>query len=150
MMSSFGRIEIRTILMMIAFVLTSTIPTPTRAETQIAGASCALSVDAHDTTLQAVIAKLGATFGFQLRTSADLSRPVDGSYQGSLREVITRLLDGYDFFIRRSGDVTEVVVVKSSGVTAVVTPAAAAALMSVAPSRSRSETRRLVSTSGRY
>ena len=150
MMSSFGRIGIRTILMMIAFVLTSAIPTPTRSETQIAGVSGALSVDAHDTTLQAVIAKLGATFGFQLRTSADLSRPVEGSYRGSLREVITRLLDGYDFFIHRSGDVTEVVVVEFSGMTVVVTPAAAAALMSVAPSRSRSETRRLESTSGRY
>ena len=144
------RIVLRPMLAMIAFVVTSAVPSPTWSETQIANASGALSIDAHDTTLQEVVVKLSATFGIRFRSSADLSRPVDGSYQGSLREVITRLLDGYDFFVRRSGDVTEVVIVGSSGKSATAAPVAVAAPISASPSREGIELRRLRSTSGRY
>jgi hypothetical protein len=113
---------------MVTIILMSAVPTPTRSETQIAGAPGALSVDAHATTLQEVLATLSAAFGFQIRTSADLSRPVNGSYRGSLRAVITRLLDGYDFFVHRFGDDIEVVVVRSSGrTTGAVAPVASAA-----------------------
>jgi hypothetical protein len=134
-------------LVLIGFVFMSAIPTPTRSETQIAGASGAVSVDAHDTTLQSVIAKLSATFGFRFRSSADLNRPINGSYRGSLREVVTRLLDGYDFVLYRSDEVTEVVVVRRSGMTTAAAPVATAAPPIVPPSRNL---RRSESTSGRY
>lgn len=113
-----------TLLAMAACALMSAVPTPARAETQIAGVPGALSVEAHDTTLQAVLAALSASFGFQIRTSTDLNRSVDGTYRGSLREVITRLLEGYDFFVHKSGDDIEVVVVGFSGTAAAPAPVA--------------------------
>jgi hypothetical protein len=120
---------------MMAFALMTAVASPTRAETQIAGAPDALSLEAHETTLQAVLATLSASFGIHIRTSTDLNRPVDGSYKGSLREVVARLLNGYDFFMHRSGNGMEIVVVGVSGTPAAGAAAVAAAPMVTQPSR---------------
>jgi len=73
----------------------------------------ALRVEARNATLQEVLTALRSSFGLKIQasTSTDLNRSVSGTYNGSLREVITRLLDGYDFFVRKLGDDLEVVVV---------------------------------------
>ena len=105
----------RTVLTMAVVAVISATSLPARAETDITGSPDALRVEAHDTALQAVLLALGV----RIRTSVDLNRPVDGTFKGSLREVIARLLDGYDFFIHKSGDDIEVVVVGSSGAAAV-------------------------------
>jgi len=111
-----------------ALGLLSAVPTIARGETHVAGDLAALRVEAQSATLQEVLAALNASFGLQYRTSTDLNRSVSGTYNGTLREVITRLLDGYDFFVRKLGDDFEVVVVgfsASSGIAptpAVVVP----------------------------
>jgi hypothetical protein len=124
-----GATRIRSpVLAILAFGLLSTVPTFARAETHISGKPDALRMVAQNATLQEVFAALNASFGLQYRTSTDLNRSVSGSYNGTLREVITRLLDGYDFFVRKLGDDFEVVVVgfsASSGIAptpAVVVP----------------------------
>lgn len=112
---------VQTILATAVFTLMSAVSTPVGAETQVVGVPGALSVEAHDTTLQAVLAALGV----RIRTSTDLNRSINGTYKGSLREVITRLLDGCDFFVHKSGNDIEVVVVGFSGTAAVAAPPAA-------------------------
>ena len=96
-----------------AFGLLSTVPTFAHAETHVGGEPAALRVEARNATLQEVLTALRSSFGLKIQasTSTDLNRSVSGTYNGSLREVITRLLDGYDFFVRKVGDDFEVVVV---------------------------------------
>ena len=89
--------------------LLSTAPTFAQAETRVAGEPMSLRVEAQNATLQEVLAALRSSFGLKYRISTDLNRSVDGTYSGSLREVIPRLLDGYDFFLRNLGDDIEVV-----------------------------------------
>jgi hypothetical protein len=121
------------ILAITAFALMGTVPTPVRAETQVAGEADALNVEAHDATVQEILDALSASFGLQYRTSTDLSRSASGTYKGSLREVITRLLDGYDFVVRKSDDHVEIAIIGSSGMT----PAAVAAQPSPGPAKRR-------------
>ena len=96
-----------------AFGLLSAVPTFAHAETHVGGEPAALRVEARNATLQEVLTALRSSFGLKIQasTSTDLNRSVSGTYNGSLREVITRLLDGYDFFVRKLGDDLEVVVV---------------------------------------
>ena len=101
------------ILAISALALLSTVPTFARAETHVGGEPAALHLEAQNATLQEVLTALRSSFGLKIQTSTstDLNRSVSGTYNGSLREVITRLLDGYDFFVRKLGDDLEVVVV---------------------------------------
>jgi hypothetical protein len=94
-----------------AFSLLTNVATVAHAETHVLGEPAALRVEAQNASLQEVLTALRTSFGLQYRISTDLNRSVSGSYNGSLREVITRLLDGYDFFVRKVGDDLEVVVV---------------------------------------
>ena len=89
--------------------------TVAHAETRVTGEPRELSVEAYDTNLQEVLAALSASFALQYRTSADLNRSMSGTYKGSLREVIARILHGYDFFVRNSGNEVVIVVVGLSG-----------------------------------
>jgi type II secretory pathway component GspD/PulD (secretin) len=124
-----GATRIRSpVLAILAFGLLSTVPTFARAETHISGKPDAFRMEVRNATLQEVLTDLRSSFGLQYKISTGLNRSVSGTYNGSLREVIARLLDGYDFFVRKLGDDLEVVVVgfsASSGIAptpAVVVP----------------------------
>jgi hypothetical protein len=106
-----------TVLAIAAFGMLSTVSKFAHAETHVAGVPAALRVEAQDATLQDVLTALRSSFGLKYQISTDLSRSVSGTYNGSLREVITRLLNGYDFFVRKVGDDLEVVVVRFSAPT---------------------------------
>jgi hypothetical protein len=107
-----------------AFGLLSTVPTLAHAEIHVGGEPAALRVEAQNATLQEVLTALRSSFGLKIQasTSTDLNRSVSGTYNGSLREVITRLLDGYDFFVRKLGDDLEVVVVGFSASSGAAPP----------------------------
>jgi hypothetical protein len=106
-----------------AFALLSTASTFTHAETLVAGGPAALRVEAQNATLQEVLTVLRSSFGLKFQISTDLNRSVSGTYNGSLREVITKLLYGYDFFVRKLGDDLEVVVLGfSAAATTAPTP----------------------------
>jgi len=76
-----------------------------------------LVVEAHDATVQQVVDALGQTGAIQFQTSEALSRPVTGTYSGTLRRVLSRILDGYDHVIRTtaSGIRVDVVGTPQSG-----------------------------------
>jgi hypothetical protein len=91
--------------------LLSTLPRFAHAETHVAGEPASLRVETQNATLQEVLAALHSSFGLKYQISTDLNRLVNGTYSGSLREVILRLLDGCNFFLRKFGDDLEVVVI---------------------------------------
>src|SRR5215468_281494 len=81
------------------------------AEVNVTGDSKAVQIEAHDASIEDVMAALGASFGLQYRGTATLDRRITGSYRGTLQHVIRRVLDGYDFIVKTNVDDVEVTVV---------------------------------------
>jgi len=81
------------------------------AEVNVTGDSKAVQIEAHDASIEDVMAALGASFGLQYRGTATLDRRITGSYRGTLQHVIRRVLDGYDFIMKTNVDDIEVTVV---------------------------------------
>jgi hypothetical protein len=83
------------------------------AEVKVTGDSKALQIEAHEASIEDVMAALGANFGLQYRGTATLDRRITGSYRGTLQQVIRRVLDGYDFIMKTNVDDIEVTVLNS-------------------------------------
>jgi len=66
------------------------------AEVRVEGRIDSLKVEVRDATVHEALAALSAAFGLVVHSSAALDQPVSGSYQGSLQQVVARLLDGRD------------------------------------------------------
>jgi len=81
-----------------------------RADVQVSGDGDALRIEASNASLEEVLAALGRNSGLQYRYPADLGHSVSGTFAGSLREVLSRLLQGYNFVVESSGSGTRVVI----------------------------------------
>lgn len=95
---------------------------------RVQGDAAAVRIDVRRTAIDQVLAKLGADFKMRYRSSIALNEELNGSYAGSLEHVIARLLDGYNYVIRRDHAQLEVIVFGQAGerATAAVLPAASA------------------------
>ena len=82
--------------------------------TIITGAEDDLTVQARNSSVQEVLAALGAKFGLRYRNIAALDRRIDGTYEGSLHRVVTRLLDGSSYVMSTGGGQIEVIVVSAA------------------------------------
>lgn len=80
------------------------------AATQVNGNPQDVSIDAQNSSLKEILTALSKQFGIQFQTTANLDRPVTGTYEGSLRRVVTRLLEGYNFIITSHDDQIHVTV----------------------------------------
>ncbi len=80
------------------------------AAVQVSGAANALTLEASDASLEEVLAALGRSCGLQYRYPADFSRSVSGTFAGSLRQVLSRLLQGTNFVVESSASGTKVVI----------------------------------------
>jgi hypothetical protein len=84
-----------------------------------------LVIEARDATVQQVLEALGQTHTIQFQDSEALSRHITGTYSGTLRRVLSRILDGYDHVIRSTSSGIQIDVVgaaKSGNVTASAGP----------------------------
>jgi len=94
-------------------------PTSALAEVQVRGSSEAVTIEAHDTSVEEVLAVLSHTFEMDYQSSVDLDKRLYGTYIGPLSRVVTRILQGYNFVLKTdSGSIV---------VTVVGTPSAHAA-----------------------
>jgi hypothetical protein len=82
-----------------------------RGEVRVAGHTEAVQVEARDAPVQDVLAALNTSFGLQYRGVASLDRRISGTYEGSLQQVVRRLLDGYDFIVKMDARTVEVVII---------------------------------------
>jgi hypothetical protein len=80
-----------------------------RAEVLVQGPAGNVRVEAHDATIAEILAALGERFALRYR-GATGSDSVTATFEGPLRRVTGRVLDGYNYFIETRGDVLEVVV----------------------------------------
>jgi hypothetical protein len=85
-------------------------------------------VEAHDATVGQVLAALVASHRIQVRSSDSLSRTITGTYSGKLPHVLSRILDGYNYFIEVSSSGTRLHIVDVAP-----SDAAAAAFVAAVP-----------------
>jgi hypothetical protein len=96
------------------------LPTSAQAATKISGNAQAVSIQAQGSSIEEVLAALGQQFNLHYRSSADLKNRITGTYQGSLRSVVARLLEGHDF-VMSSGPEGLVITVFGGGKAAATT-----------------------------
>jgi hypothetical protein len=66
-----------------------------------------IQIEAHDASVGQVLAALQESGLIRLSASDQLSRTVSGSYTGTLPQVLSRILDGYNYFLRVTASGTE-------------------------------------------
>jgi hypothetical protein len=89
------------------------------AEVRVEGNSNALRVTASGDALSDVLSAFGARLPVKFRTSVPLDAEINGAYSGSLSQVVSRLLDGYNYVIKQDSALTEILVFGKRGEAAV-------------------------------
>lgn len=89
---------------------------------KLTGKPAALKLETRQASVARALAALATTYHISYRSAVVLDELRDGTYTGSLRHVIARLLDGYDYVIQENNATLDVFVVDKSGGHA--TPAA--------------------------
>ena len=77
-----------------------------RAHTQVSvrGDRAGVRLEASDAPLSEVLSALESTFAIRHRTSVPLDQPISGTYRGPLRHVLSRLLDGFSYYVVDTAD----------------------------------------------
>lgn len=83
-----------------------------------------LTIETRDATMRDVLDALDKARKLQFNSADPLSRSVTGTYSGSLRRVLLRLLPGYNVVMQVSPAGTKLTVVGLSSATAIAPPAA--------------------------
>ncbi len=98
----------------VAFV--SSLPTIASAEVHVEGSPAVVRVSTSRDTISDVLSALAATFDVRHRTAIPLDAAADATYSGSLQQVISRLLDGYNYMVKTDDSkTTEIVVFGTRG-----------------------------------
>lgn len=90
-------------------------PTAVRAEVRVQGDAAALRVDASKSHVAEVLSALGPALHVRVKTPIALDKAINGTYVGSLQQVLSRVLDGYNYVIKRRDAAIEVVVIGTRG-----------------------------------
>jgi hypothetical protein len=72
-------------------------PTPVLAEMQVSGTPKAVRLEARDVPLEEILAAFNRAFGVHYQLSVNLDKRLTGTYEGSLPQVLARILNGYKF-----------------------------------------------------
>jgi hypothetical protein len=110
-----------------------------RAEVQVTADAGAFQVHATGSTVGEVLSALETACGLRVKSSAPLDRSVNGTFRGPLVQVLSRALQGYDYFISHRADAIEVTILGPHGDR----PAALAPRPPPTPAMSLSEAVRL-------
>jgi hypothetical protein len=76
------------------------------ASLQLKGSPASVKLEARRTSVARALAALGTTYHISIRSTVVLDALRDGTYAGSLRHVIARLLDGYNYVIEENSAAT--------------------------------------------
>ncbi len=85
------------------------------AQVRVDGRPGAIHVEAYNVSLEEVLTSLRIKFNLRYRAWTTLDRQITGSYDGSLRHIAIRLLDGYDFALKIEPDGIEALVLREHG-----------------------------------
>jgi hypothetical protein len=93
--------------------------TSASAEVHVEGDLSALRVATNGDTLSDVFSAFGSSFDVKYRTAVPLDAEISGVYSGSLSQVVSRLLDGYNYVIKKDQGLIEIIVFGKRGEVAV-------------------------------
>jgi hypothetical protein len=94
-------------------------PNVSGASIRVRGDAAAVRLDARRTTIADVLSALNATFAMSYRSTIVLDEEINGTYAGSLRLVISHVLDGYNFVIKQDDSKLDVIILGRRGERAV-------------------------------
>jgi hypothetical protein len=103
------------------------IPPSAHAEVRVTEQANSIRLETQNAALSDVLTALGATYTLPKGGMTEAERPFNGTYTGTARELIFRVLDGYDFIVSRSNGKFDVVIYGVSGKTPNAAPVAAPA-----------------------
>ncbi len=83
---------------------------PAGAETKVDGDAAAVRLQARDASVEEILAALHERFGMNYRGLPPATRCINAAFEGPLNRVVARVLDGYDFVIKRDAATLDVVV----------------------------------------
>jgi hypothetical protein len=112
------------------------------AEVRVNGDAGAVQVEATRSNIAEVLSALESAFPLRVNTSIALDTAVSGTFAGSLAQVLSRVLQGHNYFMRRQAAEIEVTVIALQGDRAT---AAARPRPPPSPAMSLSEATRLKS-----
>jgi hypothetical protein len=85
----------------------------------VQGNPAAVQLDARQSTIIEVLSALSAAFNISYRSSIALDEALNGTYAGSLGHVISRVLDGYNYVVKRDNAKLDVTIFGKRGERAV-------------------------------
>jgi hypothetical protein len=94
-------------------------PMPGAGAVRVRGDAAAVRLDASHTTIADVLSALNTSFDMSYSSWIVLDEEINGTYTGSLRRVITRVLDGYNYVIKQDNAKLDIVVLGKRGERAV-------------------------------
>lgn len=93
-----------------------------RAEVSVQGNVENVRLEASEATATEILTALGERFELRFRGTT-ASRRITAIYEGPLRRILARVLEGYDYVVERHGANLEVIVLSSGAPRAAVPPA---------------------------
>jgi hypothetical protein len=87
----------------------------------VQGSEDAVRVEAHDATRSEILAALAGRFALRYRGATD-GRGLTTTFEGPLREVVKRVLEGYNYVINTKDDGLDVIVVSPESTAAIPPP----------------------------
>ena len=84
------------------------------AQVQVGGQPDAVHIEAGDSTLREVLDALQAKFNLRYRSNDALDTRITGTFNGPLRRVAARVLDGYDFAMKITAQRIDVLVLRQN------------------------------------
>jgi hypothetical protein len=88
---------------------------------RIAGDANEVELDVHQARLADVLSALGR-FNIRVRSPVALNEVIDGTYAGPLNRVLSRLLAGYNYAIKKGDTKIDVIIVSLHGEQAIPAP----------------------------
>jgi hypothetical protein len=75
-----------------------------RTQVSIHGDRAVVQLEASNAPLAEVLSALERAFSIGYRTSVPLDQSISGTYRGPLRQVLSRLLDGFSYYVAETAD----------------------------------------------
>jgi hypothetical protein len=102
--------------------LSDLMATQADAEVVVDGSRDEMRVSVENETVGQVLEALSQNGNLRYRSAAPLNKVIAGSYAGSLGQVISRILVGFDFVVRYNPQGVEIFVVEESGAAPIPPP----------------------------
>jgi hypothetical protein len=92
------------------------------AEARVNADASAVEVYATRSNVAEVLSALQAACGLRVNVSTALDRPISGTFTGSLAQILSRVLQGYNYVVRHRATEVEVTIIglQSDGAAAIV------------------------------